>query len=221
MIRSGAKVAGKTAVLLFVAALLLALAPGESRAVGLEAGMAAPDFTVQTLRGDTVSLHDYDGKVVLVMFWSSWCSRCREEAEFLRAMQEKYPALELLALNAETDRPTAEDVARIEEAVKTRKLPLAVAIDEGLQVWNRYQVNALPTSMIVGADGIILFIEANFYWASPEKIDDALRSAFSAQTGGTVPGTHLDRDDEPFDEAEIMAGSCHRELCLVADLPRQ
>lgn len=47
MIRSGAMVAGKTAVLVFVAALLLALAPSESRAVGLEAGMAAPDSTVQ------------------------------------------------------------------------------------------------------------------------------------------------------------------------------
>jgi peroxiredoxin len=227
------------AVLLIVLTVMSALVPGSALAVNCKAGLAAPDFTVRTLRGDTVSLHDYNGKVVLVMFWSSWCSRCREELDFLKTMKVKYPELEILALNSESDKQTAADVARIEAAVQSWNLALTVAIDEGLRVWNLYEVNALPTSMIVGADGTILFIEPNFYWASPETFDSALGSAFgikanvalpdSGSSGGirTDDGAHvqaqrgeLDRQDSPFDVAELEKDTCRKALCLVAELPK-
>jgi peroxiredoxin len=227
------------AVLLLALAVMSALVPGSALAVNCKAGLAAPDFTVRTLRGDTVSLHDYNGKVVLVMFWSSWCSRCREELDFLRTMKDKYPALEILALNSESDKQTAEDVARIEAAVQSWNLALTVAIDDGLRVWNLYEVNALPTSMIVGADGTILFIEPNFYWASPETFDSALRSAFGIKADGAPPSTGnfggrrtaagernqaeregLDRQDEPFDVAELEKDTCRKALCMVAELPK-
>ena len=218
------------AVLLLAAAALLALAPGRALAVSFAAGMMAPDFTVRTLRGDQVSLHDYHGKVVLVMFWSSWCSRCSEELEFLRTMAEKYPALEVLALNAETEKPTAEDVARIMAAAKSWKQPVAVAIDDGLKVWSLYQVNALPTSMIVGADGTILFIEANFYWASPELFDNALRAAFEDRSGeqaeaaltGQGPGARLEsgQRNDILGTGGLQEPLCRKVLCQVVDIRR-
>ncbi len=178
-----------TVALVLALALTLTLLPARSEAINLKAGMPAPDFTVQTLRGDKVSLHDYYGKVVMVTFWSSWCARCQEEMEFLENMKAKYPSLSFIALNSETDKPTAEDVAKMMQAIKEWKLPLIVAIDDGLKVWDLYQVNALPTSLIIGADGNIIFIEPNFYWASPEKIDNALQSAFGAPApaAGEVP----------------------------------
>ena len=236
----------RVVVFLLAAAVMSALAPGGASAVSFKAGQAAPDFTVPTLRGATVSLNDYRGKVVLVMFWSSWCSRCREELDFLRTMKNHYPALEILALNAETDKPTAADVARIEEAVQVWNLPLTVAVDDGLRVWNLYQVNALPTSLIVGADGTILFIEPNFYWASPENFDGALRSAFGSMANRAQPDTGdsagiratggdqtaatfehdqvqrvgFNRNDQPFDVADLEKDTCHKTLCLVEELPK-
>lgn len=185
------------AIFILAAAFLIIFAPGLAGAVSVKPGDAAPDFTVRTLGGDEVSLRDYAGRVVLVVFWSSWCSRCREEFDFLRAMQERHPGLAILALNAETDQPTPDDLARMREAVKTWGMPAAVAVDEGLRVWSRYQVNALPTSVIVGVDGTVLFAEANFFFASPEAIEAALETAFAG-----VPG-------------EL----CRKELCLLADLP--
>lgn len=175
------------AALVLAAVTALLLVPNPARAVSIQAGMPAPDFTVQTLDGGEVSLHDYSGKVVLVMFWSSWCGRCKEEIDFLETMQAKYPALAFLALNSETDKPTADDVARVREAVKAWKLPQTVAIDDGLKVWDLYKVNALPTSMIIDATGTIIFIEPNFYWASPEKFDSVLQVAFLAPAEGAAP----------------------------------
>src|SRR3989304_3451668 len=50
-------------------------------------GSAAPDFTLPSLAGPPVSLHEQQGKVVLINFWTTWCPPCREE---MPALQRAY-----------------------------------------------------------------------------------------------------------------------------------
>ncbi len=139
----------------------------------MEGGMA-PDFTAMTLDGKKVALSDFRGKTVFVAFWSSWCSRCKEEIEYMKTLGTKYPELIFLAVNAESENSNHELIARVEQAVRDWEIPFTTLIDDGLKIWDTYKVNALPTSVIVGADGNILFAEPNFYWGSAEKIEKAL-----------------------------------------------
>lgn len=53
-------------------------------------GMAAPDVHFKDLDGKDVSLAEYNGKVVLVNFWATWCDPCRVEIPWLIDMQQKY-----------------------------------------------------------------------------------------------------------------------------------
>jgi thiol-disulfide isomerase/thioredoxin len=50
----------------------------------------APDVTGTSLTGSTIKLSSYRGKTVVLNFWGSWCSPCRDEAPTLAALDDKY-----------------------------------------------------------------------------------------------------------------------------------
>ena len=53
-------------------------------------GAYAPDFTLDTLDGKTVSLSDQEGKVVLINFWASWCPPCKAEMPAFQSLIGDY-----------------------------------------------------------------------------------------------------------------------------------
>ena len=54
------------------------------------AGYPAPDFTLETLDGKTVTLSDLHGQVVLINFWATWCPPCRAEMPAIQQVYDEY-----------------------------------------------------------------------------------------------------------------------------------
>lgn len=121
--------------------------------VGTTVGDLAPDFTGTTLDGETVTLSDLRGKVVLVNIFASWCGPCRVEAPHLVEVynsvdQENF---EFIGLNLQ-EAPGAVEGFRDEFFIE---FPLV--LNEGGDLTNIYTPIGLPTTWFIDQDGVIRF----------------------------------------------------------------
>jgi peroxiredoxin len=116
-------------------------------------GSMAPDFTLTTLDGQTVSLSDYRGKKVIINFWATWCPPCRAEMPHMQNFytdSAEMENVEILAVNV-TDLDKGEEA--INKFVSEYKLTFPILLDKKGDVSGRYQAVAFPTSYIIDTQG--------------------------------------------------------------------
>jgi peroxiredoxin len=117
-------------------------------------GFLAPDFTLQTLAGETVRLGDLEGQPVILNLWASWCPPCRSEMPAIQAVYEDYQAegLQVLALNT-----TYQDSLRdVQGFVDQLGLTFPILIDPDGAASRPYELNSLPSTYFIRADGMIM-----------------------------------------------------------------
>jgi len=114
-------------------------------------GFAAPDFTLGTPAGQTITLSDLQGQVVLINFWASWCLPCREEMPAIQHVYEQYrdQGFVVLAVNLR------EEDAQVAAFVDQLELTFPVLMDRDGDVFDRYRVMALPSTFFVDRAGVI------------------------------------------------------------------
>ncbi|MDT8304480.1 MAG: TlpA disulfide reductase family protein [Anaerolineae bacterium] len=114
------------------------------------AGHIAPDFSLELLNGDTFSLSAMRGQPVVLNFWATWCPPCRVEIPHFEQASRKYNGQVVIA-----GIDDGEPVTRVRPFVQEMGMTYPVPLDEDSVVSRRYQVNSLPTTFFIGADGVI------------------------------------------------------------------
>jgi peroxiredoxin len=137
-------------------ALLLSGAIGLACASKQEINSAAPDFRVTDLKGRTISLSDYKGKVLILNFWATWCPPCRAEIPgFVDAYaQEKANGFEILGISVDSKPKT--EVAAFVDQYKIN-YPIVLETRENTQkIIEDYQPgDYIPTTFIIDKSGKI------------------------------------------------------------------
>ena len=147
-------------IILVLGLLMMGCSSGSEPKVARVGGVA-PDFKLQGLDGQSVSLGDFEGKPVLVNFWASWCGPCAYEMPYLQEVHEEWSdkGVVLLAINV------GESSSTVEKFMQEHNLSFSALLDTKKVVTQRYNVVAFPTTFFIDKDGVI-----------QEKIIGAFRS---------------------------------------------
>jgi cytochrome c biogenesis protein CcmG/thiol:disulfide interchange protein DsbE len=114
----------------------------------LDSGMA-PDFTITSFDGETLTLSELRGQVVIINFWASWCPPCREEAPYLEATWRKYQDKGVVFIGVDyvdTDRAA---LAYIEEF----DITYFNGHDVGTRISQAYRMDGVPETYFVAKNG--------------------------------------------------------------------
>ncbi len=115
----------------------------------------APDFLLMDMDGNSHSLKQYRGKVVLINFWATWCSPCIREMPSLQKLYDtfKYQSLIVLAINQWEDEDRVfEFMGQLDPAPT-----FPVLFDTDSKLSDRYRVQGLPSTYIINKQGKIVY----------------------------------------------------------------
>ncbi|MEM8617061.1 MAG: TlpA disulfide reductase family protein [Pseudomonadota bacterium] len=139
-----------------------------------ERGDAAPPASFTNLARETVTLQDFEGQVILVNFWATWCGPCEKEMPSLAALQTARGGEDFKVVAISVDASEDRDYAaqRLEQLGGAGVLAFYHAPPEAWDiVYDSGARRGFPTSLIYGPDGIkIAKLEGDADWASYEAI---------------------------------------------------
>jgi peroxiredoxin len=117
-------------------------------------GAERPPFTLGAADGQQVSAHDFDGRVLLINFWATWCTPCRAEMPMLNETYRQYREAGLSVVGIALD-----DVQRAREFAGQLGIDYTILVGStdvmatGLAYGNR--AGMLPYTVLVGRDGTV------------------------------------------------------------------
>ena len=123
---------------------------------GTQPGNQAPNFQLNNLEGELVSLSDFRGGPVLLTFWATWCGYCRAEMPIVQQISDEWQSkgLTVLTVNLIDSRP-AETPDNLASFMQSNGYSYTVLLDMNQKVSKSYGITGTPTSFLIDKYGII------------------------------------------------------------------
>ena len=159
--------------------LFLALAVGGPALAGDKAG----DFTLRDIDGNSVSLSDYEGKVVVMSFWATWCGPCKEEMPHLQKFHTDKKDKGLVVLSISTD--DARSASKVKPFIKKNGYEFTVLLDRDSSViatWN--PAKTLPYTVVLDRKHEVAKIATGYNPGDEKELEVLLDQLLAAATEG-------------------------------------
>jgi peroxiredoxin len=116
-------------------------------------GNLAPDFSLGTFAGSSLSLADLRGKAVVLNYWVTWCVPCREEMPDIETVYQEYQDEGLVVVSINGTKQDA--MTDIEAFLDEVNVSFPVLLDHSEEVYNNYRILFMPTSFFIDPQGVI------------------------------------------------------------------
>ncbi|WP_444997666.1 TlpA family protein disulfide reductase [Aliikangiella sp. IMCC44359] len=124
---------------------------------------------------DTIDLSQYEGKVVYLDFWASWCIPCRKSFPWMNQMQKKYgqDKLAIIAVNLDKKHELAQDF------LKKYPAEFEVLYDQAGVLAKKYQIPGMPSSIIFDHNGKVVSAHSGFFSKKRDEYELQLQSVIN------------------------------------------
>jgi len=125
--------------------------PSPPTGTGVKVGQTLAPFSLESLDGSQVTVGQ-PGKITVINFWATWCPPCQEEMPELQIFaQQNQEKVNFYAVNLQ------ESKGKISEFMNKNKYTMTVLLDNDGSVGKKFQVTAIPTTIIVNKHGMVKF----------------------------------------------------------------
>ncbi len=141
---------GRWGAALLVVGLIALLSWGVVRgANGPRDSGIAPDFSLTGFEGQTITLSQLRGQVVVINFWASWCQPCRQEAPYLERTWRKYKDKGVTFIGVNWVDTQKEAIAYLAEF----NITYFNGVDVGTRIAQAYRIQGIPETFFVDKTG--------------------------------------------------------------------
>ena len=137
-------------------------------------GDKAPDFTVEMVNGEQITLSKLKGKVVLINFWATWCPPCRQELTHVqKEIIDHFKGQEFVFLPISR----GEKKSVVEAFREKQGYTFPMGLDPKQEIYKKYASNYFPRNFVVGKDGKVIYVSVGFEPAEFANMIKAIEAA--------------------------------------------
>ena len=152
--------------------------PEKNRGYIVKVGDKAPDFKMTLLSGDTISLSELHGKIVVLQFTASWCSVCRKEMPHLeKEVWQRFKDKDFILIGVDYDEP----INKVEAFRKQMKVTYPFSLDPEAKIFSKfaYKKAGVTRNVVIDKTGTIVYLTRLFdtkeFNGMVNKIDELLQ----------------------------------------------
>jgi thiol-disulfide isomerase/thioredoxin len=141
----------------------------------------------KVLDGKPLSPADYQGKVVLVDFWATWCGPCKAEIPNIKQAYSDFhdKGFEVVGISLDTG-----PIDQLKDFVKKEEVPWIICRDSDspAKIADYYGIHSIPTMILIGRDGKVISLNARGAGLGP-----SVEKALAASTAGAADKVVADK----------------------------
>lgn len=155
----------------FAKIITIALLSSSIEVAALDVGQLAPDFTLKNTQGENLNLAEQRGQIIVINFWASWCGPCRKEMPILQTLHNKYSSLgaAVWGVNVEQENQAGKDF------LADLQLDFPLFFDNSNTITAKYQIEAMPTTVIVDRNGKVRHVFKGYKEGYEKKYAKAIK----------------------------------------------
>jgi len=140
-------------------------------------GDIAKDFKLDTLTHERFYLNQHKDKVVVLVFWTTWCSICKTELVELKSLKD-IPGSDILVVAGICS--DSENINDVKQIAKNLGIDYPVLLDKGQTVTGRYRISSFPTTVIIDQKGVVSFIREEYNSSIANQVKTKVASLFAS-----------------------------------------